>query len=203
VTATRPALLFASTNRHKASEIRAILEPLGVRLDVPERLEPVEETGVTFRENALLKARAAALGFGRVALAEDSGLVVPALGGEPGVRSARYAGEEATDRENNDLLVARLEARGLVDPPAEFVCHAVVVAPSGAVVAEGQGRVEGVLRWPPSGAGGFGYDPLFHHAPSGCRFSELAPEAKNAVSHRGQALRALAAALRASEAETR
>jgi XTP/dITP diphosphohydrolase len=200
VTAVPTGLLLASTNRHKAREIRALLAPLGFTVESPERLDPVEETGVTFRENALLKARAAAALHGREALAEDSGLVVPALGGEPGVRSARYAGEGATDDENNALLVARLQAKGLLDPPARFVCHAVVCAPDGSIRAEGSGEVEGVLRWPPRGTRGFGYDPLFHHPPSGCRLSELEPERKNEVSHRGRALRALAAVLRGGAA---
>jgi XTP/dITP diphosphohydrolase len=187
--------VFASTNRHKAAEARAILGPLGYEVVVPDRLPPVEEDGATFAANAEKKARSAAAALGLPALAEDSGLVVEALGGEPGVRSARYAGEGATDERNNALLVERLEARGLVDPAAAFVCHAVLVAPDGSVIARAEGRVEGVVRWPPRGAHGFGYDPLFHHPPSGVRLAELPPERKNAVSHRGRALRAVAEAL--------
>lgn len=186
---------LATTNRHKAREIREILAPLGIEVVVPDRLPPVEEDGDTFAENARKKARSAAAFLGLPALADDSGLEVPALGGEPGVRSARYAGDGATSEDNNALLVERLTALGVEDPAAAFVCHAVVAAPDGRILAEAAGRVEGVLRWPGRGAGGFGYDPLFHHPPSGCRFAELPPEAKNAVSHRGRALRALAQAL--------
>jgi XTP/dITP diphosphohydrolase len=92
--------------------------------------------------------------------------------------------------------VRRLEARGLVEPDAAFVCHVVVAAPDGAILAQARGEVRGVLRWPPCGEDGFGYDPLFHHPESGARFAELTPDAKNAVSHRGRALRALAERLR-------
>lgn len=183
---------LATGNRHKGEEIRAILEPLGIEVVVPDALPPVEETGETFAENARLKAASAARHLGLPALADDSGLVVEALGGEPGVRSARFAGPDADARANNALLVERLEALGLREAPAAFVCHAVVLEPEGGLVAEAEGRVTGVIRWPPKGEGGFGYDPLFHHPPSGLRMAELSPEAKNAISHRGRALRALA-----------
>jgi XTP/dITP diphosphohydrolase len=195
VTASPLRLVLATTNRHKASEIRAILEPLGIRAVVPDGLPPVAEDGATFAENAEKKAASAARACGEPALADDSGLVVPMLGGEPGVRSARWAGEDATDADNNALLVRRLEALGAHDPPASFVCHAVVVRPDGVVQARAEGRIDGVIRWPARGAGGFGYDPLFHHPPSGRRLSELSEEEKNAISHRGRAMRALASAL--------
>lgn len=192
-------IALATTNRHKAGEIRAILEGLGIEVVVPDDLPPVEETGATFAENARLKAASAARHLGMPALADDSGLVVDALGGEPGVRSARYAGPEASTPANNALLVERLQGLGAVDPAAAFVCHAIVVDPAGRTVAEAEGRVEGVIRWPEQGARGFGYDPLFHHPESGCRMAELSPEAKNAISHRGRALRALAARLAARD----
>lgn len=185
-------LALATTNRHKAEEIRAILAPHGIEVDVPDALPSVEETGATFRDNAILKARSAARHLGVPALADDSGLVVEVLGGAPGVHSARFSGPDATTETNNRLLVERLAALGARDPAAAFVCVAVVVDPDGAVVAEAEGRVEGVIRWPATGRGGFGYDPLFHHPPSGRRLSELSPAQKNAVSHRGRALRALA-----------
>jgi XTP/dITP diphosphohydrolase len=187
------SIYLATTNEHKAEEIRAILAPYGLDVRVPPDLPDVVEDGDTFRDNALLKARAAARHLGAPALADDSGLAVDALGGEPGVRSARYAGEETGGTgANNALLVERLAAIGAVDPAAAFICHVVVVAPDGRILAEAEGRVEGVIRWPPKGRGGFGYDPLFHHPPSGCRLSELEPEQKNAISHRGLALRRLA-----------
>jgi XTP/dITP diphosphohydrolase len=193
-------LLLATTNRHKAAEVEAILRPLGFAVDVPGALPPVEEDAPTFLGNATKKAAAAARRFGRPALADDSGLVVEALGGEPGVRSARYAGEGASDAENNARLLETLAARGLVDPPAAFVCAAVLVAPDGRVLAAAEGRVEGVVRAPPRGSGGFGYDPLFHyvgpeHPAPGRRFAELSRAEKDAVSHRGRAFRALAALL--------
>jgi XTP/dITP diphosphohydrolase len=191
-----PVVHVATTNAHKAQEIAAILAPCRIDVRMAPALPEVVEDGASFRENALLKARAAAAALGAPALADDSGLVVPALGGEPGVRSARYAGEDASDADNNARLVRRLEALGAVDPAAAFVCHVVVAAPDGRVIAEAEGRVEGVLRWPPRGTRGFGYDPLFFHPPSGRRLAELPPEEKNAVSHRGRALRALAASLR-------
>lgn len=185
-------LTVATTNRHKAREIAEILEPLGFEILSPDDLPEVVEDGATFAENARKKAVESAAFLGRPALADDSGLVVEALGGEPGIRSARFAGPGATSADNNALLIQRLEALGLVDPVAAFVCHAVAAAPDGEILAEATGRVEGLLRWPGAGGGGFGYDPLFHHPPSGCRFSELAPGRKNALSHRGRALRALA-----------
>ena len=189
------ALYVATTNAHKAEEIRAILAAAGVEVRLPENLPEVIEDGETFRDNALLKARSAARHLGAPALADDSGLSVDVLGGAPGVHSARFAGQGATDADNNALLIERLTALGAEDPAAAFLCVAVVAAPDGRVIAEAEGRVEGVIRWPARGGGGFGYDPLFFHPPSNCRLSELSAEAKNAISHRGRAMRALADAL--------
>lgn len=189
-------LVMATTNAHKLEEARAILAPLGIEVLAPPRpLPPVEEDAPTFAGNAAKKARAAAAALGLAALADDSGLEVDVLGGEPGVRSARYAGEGAGDAANNALLVRRLEALGARDPAARFVCHVALALPDGTLWVEAEGHVEGVVRWPGRGAHGFGYDPLFHHAPSGCRLAELPPQAKNALSHRGAALRRLAAVL--------
>ena len=188
-------LWVATTNAHKASEIGAILAPLGIEVRRPDLLEDVEEDGETFCANARLKARAAAAALGAPALADDSGLAVDLLGGAPGIHSARYAGENAGDADNNALLIERLSALGAEDPAAAFVCCVVIAAPDGRILAQAEGRVEGCLRWPEAGAGGFGYDPLFFHPPSACRLSELTPKAKNAISHRGRALRALARAL--------
>jgi XTP/dITP diphosphohydrolase len=188
-------LHLATTNRHKAEEVRAILEPLGVEVVLPERLPPVAEDGATFGANAEKKAVSAARHLGAPALADDSGLVVPLLGGEPGVLSARYAGPGATDADNNALLVRKLEALRARDPEASFVCHVVVAAPDGSIVARAEDRVTGVLRWPPLGRGGFGYDPLFHLPALDKRFAELSPSEKNRLSHRGRALRRLASML--------
>ena len=199
--ATTPDWTFAlaTTNQHKAREIAEILAPLGIGIEVPESLPDVVEDGDTYAANARKKAASAAAFLGRPVLADDSGLEVPALGGAPGVRSARYAGADATADDNNQLLVESLERLGLKDPAAMFVCHATIVAPDGNVVVEAEGRVGGILRWPAQGREGFGYDPLFHHGPSDCRFSELSAEAKNATSHRGRALRALVRRLRKVE----
>jgi XTP/dITP diphosphohydrolase len=196
---TRPVahgpIYVATTNAHKAQEIAAILAGTGLDIRPAPALAEVVEDGATFRDNALLKARSAAAALGAPALADDSGLTVDALGGDPGVRSARFAGESGNDRANNALLIERLTALGMVDPIAAFVCHVVLAAPDGEILAEAEGRVEGVLRWPARGENGFGYDPLFFHPPSGCRLAELPPEAKNAISHRGNALRRLAGLL--------
>ncbi|MFM8980982.1 MAG: non-canonical purine NTP pyrophosphatase [Planctomycetia bacterium] len=188
---------MATTNAHKRAEAQAILAPLAIEVLAPPRALPeVDEDAPTFAGNAAKKARSAAAALGLPVLADDSGLVVDVLDGEPGVRSARYAGVGAGDAANNALLVERLVARGAVDPAARFVCCVALAAPDGTLLAQAEGRVEGVVRWPGRGAHGFGYDPLFHHPPSGCRLAELAPQAKNALSHRGAALRALAAILR-------
>jgi len=192
----RGPIFVATTNAHKAQEIAAILAGTGLDIRPAPALPAVVEDGETFRDNALLKARAAAAALRAPALADDSGLTVDVLDGAPGVHSARFAGESADDAANNALLVERLSALGVQDPAAAFVCHVVLVAADGGILAEAEGRVAGVLRWPPRGENGFGYDPLFFHPPSGCRLAELAPEAKNAISHRGIALRRLAAALR-------
>lgn len=189
-------LVAATGNAHKAAEIAQILGTIGFDVQMPASLPNTVEDGDTFRANARKKAREAAAHLGACAIADDSGLVVPCLGGAPGVWSARYAGPDATDADNNAKLIATLEAQGEVEPAAAFVCYVVVANPDGSLLAEAEGRVDGVLRWPQTGEGGFGYDPLFFHPPSGRRFSELSAEAKNAVSHRGRALRDLARRLR-------
>jgi XTP/dITP diphosphohydrolase len=191
-------IFVATTNVHKAQEIAAILAETGLDIRPAPTMPDVVEDGETFRANAILKARAAAEALGAPALADDSGLSVEVLGGEPGVYSARFAGEGADAAANNALLVERLSALGVTDPAASFVCYVVIAAPDGSILAEAEGRVEGLIRWPARGERGFGYDPLFFHPPSGCRLSELSSEAKNAISHRGEALRTLAASLRRS-----
>src|SRR5262245_1969329 len=193
-------IVLATTNRHKAREIAEILGPYGVTVEVPASLPPVDEDGETFAQNARKKAHSAARACGAPALAEDSGLVVDALSGEPGVRSARYAGPGASDEENVARLLREIASRGLVDPKAAFVCHAVLSSPEGDVLAEAAGRVEGVVRGPPRGRHGFGYDPVFHWfgdvtRKDGVRFSDLLPHEKDAVSHRGLAFRSIARAL--------
>ena len=184
-------VVLASSNPGKLSELRALLKPAGLQV-VPQDVlgvEPPEETGVTFVENALIKARAACAATGLPALADDSGVVVDALGGAPGVRSARYAGEGASDSDN---LATLLEALAGVDPPergAAFVCaivylrHAQDPCP---IVCEGVWR--GRILDAPRGDGGFGYDPVFFVETLNRTAAELSRAEKNTVSHRGQAL---------------
>ncbi len=186
-----PKLLVATRNAHKTGEIRAILgdrwevSDLNAHPDVPTP----EETGETFAENAAIKALAASSRFEGIVLADDSGLEVDALGGLPGVRSARYAGEGATDAANRAKLLAALAAdavRGKARS-ARFHC-AMVLAEGGAVLGTFDGAVEGVIINAERGEGGFGYDPLF--VPEGyCEtFGQLPAEVKNQLSHRARAL---------------
>jgi XTP/dITP diphosphohydrolase len=199
-----PALLaLATTNRGKLAEVAAILAPWGVEVVAADTVVPgwrVVEDGATFAENARRKACDLAHRAGMPALADDSGLEVAALGGRPGVRSARYAGERAADADN----VARLldELRDVPDPErrAAFRCAVALAWPDGTLV-EAEGRCEGWIARQRRGSGGFGYDPVFIDPETGLSFAELTAEAKNARSHRRRALEALAA-LRAGSAVT-
>jgi XTP/dITP diphosphohydrolase len=198
---TRPRLLLASGNPGKLRELRAILEGLPVELVGLAEAgagEPpaVAETGATFLDNALLKARAYAAWSGLAAVADDSGLEVDALGGAPGVRSARYAGQGASDRANLDKLLAELDGVPPERRTARFRCAAVLVDPSlGEWHAEG--TWEGRLLAAPRGSGGFGYDPVF--VPDGWdrTSAEVDQATKDAASHRGRAFRALRPAIQA------
>ena len=184
-------LVLASSNPGKLAELEALLDPAGLHVVAQEALgvEPPEETGLTFVENALIKARAACALTGLPALADDSGLVVDALEGAPGVRSARYAGEGATDAANVARLLESLEGVDAPERGAAFVCviaclrHARDPRP---IVCEGVW--EGRILDAPRGAGGFGYDPVFFVEAFGRSAAELSRAEKNAVSHRGQAL---------------
>lgn len=189
-------IVLASRNTHKIKELETILreaipdvkllslDDIGFRGDI-------EENGTTFAENALIKARVAAKD-GRVGVGDDSGLCVAALGGAPGVYSARYAGEHGNDAANNAKL--QKELAGKDDRRACFICVIACVLPDGREFVL-EGRTDGVITRVPSGSGGFGYDPYFFYEPLGKTFSELSAEEKNAVSHRGKAVRALAARL--------
>lgn len=148
----------------------------------------VEETGDTFEENACIKAIHYSGFTSELLFAEDSGLAVDALGGAPGVYSARFAGVGASDAANNQLLLDRL--RGMEERTARFVC-VIALARQGKVLATFEGSVEGRILHEARGTNGFGYDPLFFHSPSGCTTAELEASAKFAISHRGQAFRAL------------
>jgi len=194
-------IVLATRNAHKVSELAAILDEVVAELDLeivgmgefPD-VEDVVETGVTFAENATLKALTIASATGLPALADDSGLAVDVLGGAPGVFSARWAGTHGQDLANLDLLLAQLT--DVPDPhrAAAFVCAAALALPDGTVVVR-EGRMPGRLARAPRGDNGFGYDPILLVDDSRTA-AELSPEAKNAISHRGKAFRALAADLR-------
>jgi XTP/dITP diphosphohydrolase len=185
----RRRLLVATANPHKVREYAQLLRDLPVEL---VGLEDVgldglpEETGVTFEENALLKARHCAATSGLLSLGDDSGLEVDALGGEPGVRSSRWAGPEATDAERNRLLLQRVRDVPEGRRGARFVCVVAVVDPDGAE-ATFRGELSGTLAREPRGHGGFGYDPIVYVPELERTVGELSAEEKHWISHRGQA----------------
>lgn len=191
-------VVLASGNAGKLRELSALLAPLDLEL-TPQGslgLAPAEETGTTFLENALLKARHAARGARLPALADDSGIEVDALGGRPGVWSARYAGAGASDADNLRLLLRELEEVPEPRRGARYRCVIVLVrSPDDALPLVAHGRWEGRIARAPHGQGGFGYDPVFVPAGGQRTAAELSETEKNAVSHRGQALRALVAVL--------
>jgi XTP/dITP diphosphohydrolase len=189
-------LVLASGNEGKLREFRRLLEPLGVALIAQAELGivPADEPHVTFIENALAKARHASAQSGLPALADDSGVCVEALGGAPGVRSARYAREPVSDARNNAALVAAL--RGIADRRAHYYCVLVLVRHADdpqPILAEGIWH--GTIVDTPRGSGGFGYDPHFQDAITGRTGAELPLQRKNALSHRGKAMRRLIARL--------
>jgi XTP/dITP diphosphohydrolase len=186
-------IVLATRNMGKIAELEALLAGFGVAvlgLDAFPDIGEIEETGATFAENARLKARTVALASGLVALADDSGLAVDALSGAPGVYSARYSGENATDATNNAKLLAALEGLPEAERGCRFISVVAAHAPNGAEILA-EGRWEGRVLFAPRGQGGFGYDPLFLDPELGRSAAELSPAEKNARSHRGQALRAL------------
>jgi len=198
----RPVVVVATRNRGKLREMRAFLDELGLEargLDAFPEVPEVEEDGATFAANALKKARTVAAATGLPALADDSGLEVDALGGRPGVYSARFAGPGASDEANNAKLLAAMAG---VPPGRRTARYRAVVA---LVVPPADGRpgweetreatCEGEVLTAPRGTGGFGYDPLFYVPELGKTFAELTPEERQAVSHRFRALRALRPAL--------
>ncbi len=186
-------LVLASRNEHKVRELGDLMTPHEV-VPLPDHVQLPPETGETFEENALGKARAAAATQDAVAIADDSGIEAAALGGRPGVRSARFAGEEATDQENLAKLLREVPPGG--DTRVAYVCALVAVWPDGRELVR-EARCEGRLTHDPRGAGGFGYDPAFvpDDYDDGRTMAELSPQQKDAISHRGRAARALVEAL--------
>jgi XTP/dITP diphosphohydrolase len=182
-------LVLATRNAHKVREFDALLAPHEVEA-LPDDVELPPETGATFAENALVKARTAARALGAAAIADDSGIESAALGGAPGVRSARFAGDDATDEQNLDKLLAEAPAGS----PLSYVCALAFVAPDGTEHLV-EGRCTGTLAAQPRGSGGFGYDPAFvpDDVDGGRTMAELSPEEKDAISHRGRAVRELLA----------
>ena len=188
------SLVLASGNPGKLRELSAMLEPLGweVRPQSEWSLEEAVEDGLSFVENALIKARHASRFTGLPALADDSGLVVDALDGAPGIYSARFAGADASDQDNNRKLLDSLEGVPDAERTAHFYCAMALVRNADDPAALiSVGKWDGIIMAAPAGQGGFGYDPLFHVLAEGCSSAQLAPEIKNRLSHRGQALRAM------------
>jgi XTP/dITP diphosphohydrolase len=191
-------LVLATRNPHKLREFAALLD--GVELEpLPDRVELPPETGATFTENALPKARIAARATGRLAFADDSGIEAVALDGAPGVRSARFAGDGATDADN----LARLVAEAPVGSGLAYVCVIALVDPESGEERTFEGRCTGTMAPAPRGAGGFGYDPIFipDDRDDGRTMAELTQAEKDAISHRGRAARALLDYLRGASAD--
>nr|WP_206314226.1 RdgB/HAM1 family non-canonical purine NTP pyrophosphatase [Streptomyces coryli] len=189
-------MILATRNAHKVTELRAILADAGldvelVGADAYPEIPDVPETGVTFAENALLKAHALAKATGLPAVADDSGLCVDVLGGAPGIFSARWAGKHGDDKANLDLLLAQLSDIADEHRAAHFACAAALALPDGTERVV-EGKLEGTLRREQVGDGGFGYDPILQPLGESRTCAELTPDEKNAISHRGKAFRALA-----------
>lgn len=190
-------VVLATANPNKVRELSEVLGRIAEGCELiprPSDVPDVVEDADTFLGNARLKARALVEATGMAALADDSGLVVDALDGEPGVRSSRYAGEEATDAENVEKLLDQLGAGSVDDRRARnahFMCVIVLITPDGEELVA-RGRVDGTIALAPSGDGGFGYDPVFvPDEGSGLTFAQMSADDKNAISHRGRALRGL------------
>ncbi len=185
--------IIATHNAHKLAEISRILAPLGIEAvtdrDLGIELPEVDETGTTFAENAYLKAAGACEFSGLPAIADDSGLAVDALGGEPGVYSARYGGEGLDDNDRNNLLLGNMKDIPVGQRQAQFVSAVCCVFPNGDVLRT-EGIVRGEIGFAAKGSNGFGYDPLFYVGDR--TTAEMSPQEKDAISHRGQALAAFA-----------
>lgn len=186
-------LLVASHNRGKVEELAELLAGLDVQLlglDDVGIADDVEETGNTFRENAILKAEGYAQQSGLLTLADDSGLEVDGLQGAPGVHTARFGGEGLTPSERYELLLQRLDGVPWQERNARFRCVVALATPQGLIGTE-EGKVEGYIAFEPAGEGGFGYDPVFFVAERGLTMAQLPAAVKNTISHRGRAVAAI------------
>jgi XTP/dITP diphosphohydrolase len=195
-----PSLVLGTFNRKKALELVDLVAPFGVTIESlaehPTAIHVVED-GNSFAANAALKATQQALRLNRWVLAEDSGICVDALGGAPGIYSARYSGETATDESNNVKLLAELAETPAANRSAHYVCHVTLSDPSGAVRAESEAICRGRIRREAVGASGFGYDPLFEVVEYHRTFAELGENVKGTISHRARAIRLFLPQLRA------
>ena len=186
-----PKLLLATTNRGKAAEYHILLKGLDFEMVTPDKVgiqQEAEENYLTFAENARDKAVFYADLSGLLTLADDSGLEVEALGGEPGVRSSRYAGNNATDEDRVNFLLSKLKDVPYEKRQAKFTCVIAIAEPGGRVYLA-EGECQGMIALEPRGDNGFGYDPIFYLPQYGKTLAELSPELKNQISHRGQAAR--------------
>ncbi len=210
----KPQFVLASKNKNKLKELSEMLSEIGIELlPLPEDAPEPKENGKSFEENALIKARSAAEFTGMAAIADDSGLCVDALSGQPGIYSARFGSKEyfgyaekqglklkgtpienAGDKERLEFLLENMAEVPGNERTARFVCAAAGVTPAGGTVTV-RGECEGTISFKPKGEGGFGYDPVFFIPEFKCTFAELSPEMKNEVSHRGKAIRMLKKAL--------
>ncbi len=194
MTSQRPTLVLGTRNRKKGIELAELFEPLGLKvLTLADFDNPIEvrEDGETFSANAALKAIGQARHLGAWVLGEDSGLKVDALGGAPGIYSARFSGPEATDLSNNRLLLEKLAATPIEKRNAHYVCHMTLSDPQGEIRAEADAICRGRIIFEPRGSHGFGYDPLFEVVEYHKTFGQLGPNAKAALSHRSRAARRL------------
>ena len=186
-------IIFAIVNKDKMREIREIMADCDVQIQSMKEAGiqvDIVEDGKTFEENALIKARAIAAHTNAIVLADDSGLEIDALNKEPGVYSARYMGEDTSYDIKNQNLIDRLDGVPKEKRTARFVCAIAAVLPDGKELVTRQ-TMEGYIGWEPEGTNGFGYDPIFYLDEFGCSSATISPEQKNAISHRGKALRAM------------
>jgi XTP/dITP diphosphohydrolase len=187
-------VVVGTRNRKKGAELQELLAPLGLAVatldDFPNAIDVIED-GDSFAANAVLKATQQARHLGRWVLADDSGLEVDSLAGAPGIYSARFAGANADDSQNNTLLLKRLADVPLEKRTARYVCHVAVADPQGTIRGESHDVCHGRIRFEPAGTNGFGYDPLFEVVEYHRTFGELGPAVKRAISHRSRALRAI------------
>ena len=191
-------VVLASQNQHKLAEIQAIVAKYGIELVLQSELGlhiDVEETGSSFEENSLLKAKAVAEATGLPAIADDSGLCVDVLGGAPGIYSARYGAPDCvTDRDRLNHLLQNMRGVRSEERTARFVCVITLLRPDGSSLVA-RGSCEGLITFEPRGEDGFGYDPVFYVPSMGCTFAQMGAEYKNRISHRANALRRLEAML--------